>query len=159
MRYSIVAGAAAAVLFCANAAFAGPSVDAFDKCLVAASTDADRADLARWIFAGMAADPALKDLASVTPAQRHALDARMAAVAERLIMTDCRKEAITALQNEGPGVLGQAFGVMGQVASRELTGNPAAKAALAEFRTSLDDSKWIGLAAAAGLPPAALQAR
>lgn len=159
MRLSIAAGAAAAAMLCANPASAGPYADGLDKCLVSASTEADRADLARWIFAGMAADPALKDMASVTPAQRHAVDARMAAVAERLIMTDCRKEAVAALQNEGAGVLGQAFAVLGQVATRELTSNPAAKDALGAFSNFLDDSKWIGLAAAAGLPPSALRAR
>jgi hypothetical protein len=159
MRLSIATGATAAALLCATAASAGPYADSLDKCLVGASTEADKADLAKWVFAGMAADPAVKDMASVTPAQRHALDARAAAVAERLIMTDCRKQAVAALQNEGAGVLGQAFAVLGQVATRELTGDPAAKAALATFASFLDDSKWIGLAAAAGLPPSALRAR
>lgn len=55
-------------LLTVGSAHAGPYSDDLGKCLVASTTAADKGALVKWMFATAALHPAVKSVASVTPA-------------------------------------------------------------------------------------------
>jgi hypothetical protein len=98
--------------------------DDLSKCLVKSSNDADRLVLVQWIFSGLSLHPAVQPLVSITTEQRNAFNEKVAALLSRLLVEDCRKEAIDALKYEGSAALDASFQVLGQVASRDLMTEP-----------------------------------
>ena len=76
---------------------------------------ADRLVLVQWIFSALSLHPAVRPLASITTEQRDALNERVAALFSRLLVDDCRKEAIDALKYEGSAAFDASFQVLGQV--------------------------------------------
>ena len=103
---------------------AGVYTDDLSKCLVKSSNGADRLVLVQWIFSGLSLHPAVQPLVSITTEQRDAFNERVAALFSRLLVDDCRKEAVDALKNEGSAAFDASFQVLGQVASRDLMTEP-----------------------------------
>jgi len=103
---------------------AGVYTDDLSKCLVKSSNGADRLVLVQWIFSALSLHPAVQPLASITTEQRDAFNERVAALFSRLLVDDCRKEAIDALKYEGSAAFDASFQVLGQVASRDLMTEP-----------------------------------
>ena len=103
---------------------AGVYTDDLSKCLVKSSNGADRSVLVQWIFSALSLHPAVQPLASITTEQRDAFNERVAALFSRLLVDDCRKEAIDALKYEGSAAFDASFQVLGQVASRDLMTEP-----------------------------------
>src|SRR6185312_10239439 len=80
---------------------AGVYSDNLAGCLAHAATAQDQADLSRWLFAEMAQNPALKGLTAVGPPERKALQRAAALDVQRLVLSDCRKEAVAAVRYDG----------------------------------------------------------
>jgi hypothetical protein len=147
MSRTIIAGAMLALtLATAGAAQASPATDEFGRCLVRATSPADKTSLMVWVFTALAAHPAVRPYATVTDAQRAEVSASTARLLERLVTQDCRKETVAAMKSDGPSSIQQAFTVLGQVAVGGLAQDPAVSKAMMAVTTQLDMAKFQSLA-------------
>jgi hypothetical protein len=129
------------ILSFATLASAGPFADSLGKCLVSSTTSAEKTTLVQWVFATIALHPGVQSLASVTPERRTQLNKETAHLFERLLTEACRTETIQAVKYEGTGTIEMSFGLLGQVAMRELFADPKVAAGLEEFAKSVDPAK------------------
>lgn len=106
------------------------------KCLVEKTTEADRVQLVKWIFASVSASPQVADMTRITAAERTAYQRRAGELFNRLMTVDCRKETVAALRYEGIRTIESGFGVLGGVAMRGLMSDPAVTASMGEMATS-----------------------
>jgi hypothetical protein len=120
---------------------AGPYTDELSKCLVRSTTTSDKTLLVKWIFSTMALHPDVKGLATVSDAQRIELNETTARLFERLLTNACLSETREALKYEGQSAIEASFGVLGQVASRELFANQSVASGLAEFAKYFDEER------------------
>ena len=152
--------AATAVLLTAlpAPAFAGIFTDDLTRCTVNATTPADRTALMRWTFIVASANPAFANLAVVNETQRQQSFREVGAIFNRLVLHDCRREAVLALRAEGGGALGIAFQTLGELAGREMMNSPASAASAADLDRFLDMEGVAALTREAGVtaagPPA-----
>jgi len=141
-----VMGCAAAALVLASAAGgaaqASPASDAFGKCLIESSTGKDRILFIRWFFGALSVNPNVSSLATTTQAQRDEAASGAMASMERLVMIDCRKEALAALRQDGPDAMRASFEVFGRTAATELMGDPAVAQELGRLESFSDSAKW-----------------
>ncbi|MFP5409719.1 MAG: hypothetical protein ACLGG6_01970 [Gammaproteobacteria bacterium] len=128
-------------LLTAGPAFAGPYSDDLGKCLVASTTAADKGALVKWMFATAALHPAVKSIASVTPAERTGFNRGTARLFERLVTESCKAQTQQAVKYEGAVALQVAFQLLGQVAARELFADPAVAGGMAELERHFDKQK------------------
>ena len=139
-------------------ALAGIFGDDLTRCTVNATTRADRTALMRWTFIVASANPAFADLAAVDETKRQQNFREIAAIFNRLILRDCRREAVAALRAEGGSAVGSAFQTLGEVAGREMLSSPASAASAAELDRFIDMDGMAALAreagVSAGAPPA-----
>jgi hypothetical protein len=119
--------------------------------VVKSTSETDKAVLVQFIFAAMAADPAVKTMSAVTEAQRSLLSRHFAEIEQRLMFTDCRSEAVAALKNEGTSVVEQSFSVLGQVAMRGLMSGPGIQAVMKDMASNMNKDKWVALFKEAGV--------
>jgi len=142
-------------------ATAGIFADDLARCTVTSSTTEDRSALIRWMFVVAAANPAFSDLASIGATQREQAFRRAAAVFDRLLLHDCRRQSVAAMQNEGPASLESGFQAVGQLAGREMMSSPASVASLQDMTRFMDLAGLEALRREAGIPdpprPAARQ--
>jgi len=117
---------------------AGESADQLTKCLVQATTEEDKAQLARWIFASAAQNPNVADFATVTEEQRAEMTKSAAALLGRLLTQDCRAQFHDARRNEGENMLAMSFGTLVQVAVGDLIDDPAVSQALGGIDKEID---------------------
>lgn len=130
------------VMGAAGAAQAGPASDAFGACLVQSSTGKDRIIFVQWMFAGISAHPNVTSLSNVTAEQRTAINRQAAAVVDRLVLTDCRGEAIAAIQQDGAQAMTTSFESFGRAAMNELISNPAVDKEMSAIGDYLDSARW-----------------
>src|SRR5262245_52491698 len=114
MRYSTLAGAIAACLIgmipCLAAA--GPFADDMAKCLVKSTSEADRADLMRWMFSSMSLHPDLTSMSKISAQTRNEVNTKAASLYSRLLFDSCKSETEEAVRNEGPQTIQYAFQVL-----------------------------------------------
>ena len=122
-------------------AWSGPYGDSLGKCLVRASTPAEKATLVRWMFSMMALHPDVQASCTLTPAQRTTVSKDTAQLFERLLTERCATEAREAIRYEGSATIQTSFSLLGQVAARELFQNPRVAEGLAELGKHLDEKK------------------
>lgn len=125
----------------AGAAHAGPYADTMGRCLVSATSEQDRTDLVRWIFASFTLHPKVSDLSSLDAAGRDKITRTAIDLMLRLVTVACRKETREAIQYEGPMALQSAFQVLGQVAARSLMSDPVVISALSDVDALIDPKK------------------
>jgi hypothetical protein len=142
MKFKALSAIAACIaVFYGTAAVAGPFADDLGKCLVNATTKDDRANLIRWLFVAAAHHPAVKPIASVTPAQQEESDKQMGTLFMKLLTESCKTEAQKALQAEGAGTIQFAFEVLGRVAGQELFSSPEVAGNLKGLAKYIDPEK------------------
>lgn len=129
---------------------AGLYQDDLSRCLVAAATPTDRTLLLRWVFASMAVNPKINDMAHISDTQAKALSVETAGIMQRFMLTDCRKQTIEAIRYEGAGAIQQAFSMLGQIAMSDLTREEATSVYMADLGNHLDKEKWEALGKEAG---------
>jgi len=146
-----VGAAAMAAAFTGQNAFAGVFADELSKCLVKSSSTDDRVLLVQWMFGALSLHPAVQPMVSVKPEQRDVATKKAGVIFSRLLTENCRKESVAALKNEGNSAVGVAFGVLGQVASRDLMSNPNVEKGMGDLGTQLEgDAKLAALLKEAG---------
>ena len=126
-------------------AAAGPYADELSKCLVASTTQEDRALLVQWIFSMAALHPAVKSMARISDGDREQLNRRIAGMMQGLLTSSCVSETKRALKYEGTSTIEASFNVLGQVAGRELFADPSVAAGLGDLTKYLDEQKLKGL--------------
>ncbi len=153
MRRIIAGAVALAGLFAAAPVSAGVYADDVTRCVVKATSDADRLALVRWVFAAMALHPDLKAMAVVTPEDRTQINQTMSRLVERLLTQDCRKETVDAIKYEGSDFLGTTFKSLGEIAMGGLMSNPDVGKGFRDWAATMDTKIFDGLATEAGRPP------
>ena len=127
-------------------AWAGPYGDSLSKCLVESTTAAQKTKLVRWMFAMMALHPDVQTASAITPEQRTAMSKDTGELFQRLLTATCIKQAREAIRYEGPATMQVSFGLLGQVAARELFTHPKVAEGLSEFTKYTDQNKLKELA-------------
>ena len=92
----------------------------------------------QWMFAALSLHPSVQPMVSVKADQRDIATKKAGAIFSRLLTENCRKETVDALTNEGNAAIGVAFGVLGQVASRDLMSNPNVEKGMGELGSQLE---------------------
>lgn len=147
----IAASAAVLALGGATGAKAGIYTDDLSRCLVSKTTDQDKTQLVRWIFSAVSRNPAVKDLVTLSDAQRQQSTKAVAELFQRLLLDDCHKQTVDALKYEGPVAATQSFQVLGQVAARGLMSDPAVTKDVQSLTSYVDKPRWQALAKEAGV--------
>lgn len=122
-------------------AIAGPFADDMAKCLVNSTSEADRTDLVRWLYAAMSLNPALSSMASITAADRDELTQKAGALFSRLLLQSCRPQVVQAVRNEGPGAITYAFQILGEVAGRGIMTDSHVTQAMQNLGSTVDKAK------------------
>ena len=125
--------------------------DDLAKCLVSHTSEQEKTGLMRFVFAAMAAHPAVADIAKVTPAQRQALSRQFAELTQQLLAVRCRAETVAALRAEGVATIQSSFGVLGQVAMRGLMSDATVAAEFGQLGTFFDRKAMTELFKEAGI--------
>jgi hypothetical protein len=120
---------------------AGPLSDDLARCLEASTTEQDKDDMVRWIFASTAQHPAVASLTTISPEERADMSSRVAIVFERLLTRDCRQQFHDARKSEGEETVSRSFGILVQTAMGGLIENPTVSSALASVDSYLDKQK------------------
>jgi hypothetical protein len=150
MKFRALSAIAACIaVFYGSQASAGVFADDLGKCLVNSTTKEDRANLIRWLFVAAAHHPAVKPIASVSPAQQEESDKQMGTLFMKLLTDSCKAETQKAIQAEGAATLQYAFEVLGKVAGQELFSSPEVAGNLQGLMKYIDGEK---LKALAGTP-------
>jgi hypothetical protein len=143
---------AVASLMASAPAQAGVLADDLSRCVVTKATDADNSALMAWMFSAISSDPKLQKFTTLDRSKRDAIDAEAANVFQRLLLVDCRKEAVAALKAEGYNSVVSSFGALGESASRQMFRSPEASAELEALGKHFDDEKLKALKREAGIP-------
>ncbi|MDR3513203.1 MAG: hypothetical protein P4L73_16325 [Caulobacteraceae bacterium] len=148
---SITGGLAALMvaLSLASGAAASPQSDAFTKCLTEASTGKDHIVFVQWMFAALSVNSNVQAFSNVTNEQRAALTQQMADIMQRLVLADCRAEAVAAVRQDGQQVFQGSFEVFGRSAMVDLMSDPNVGKQLGALSDRLDTAKWAAFAAEA----------
>lgn len=146
MSRSISLAAAALLVSVSTASWAGPFADDLSKCMITATTPADRAALVRWMFTAGAAHPDLASIVKVTAEQVEASNKAVGELTMKLVTEACREQAKKAIQLEDPNTFQTAFQALGQVAGTELYSNPGVTAAMSGLQKYIDPVKLQELA-------------
>jgi len=141
----------ASLMLASGPAQAGVFSDDLTKCVVTSATTDDRNALMQWLFSAMAANQAMEPMAKVSREQRDGLNRKFADITERLLLADCHSQTLTAVKNEGPGVIEAAFRVLGEVAIRGLMSDPATTKSLSAVDQYSNKAKWEAFAKEAGI--------
>lgn len=145
--------AAAALLALANGAGAGVYSDDMGKCLVKSSSAEDQVILVKWVFAAMSEHPAVKPMTKLTADEREGYNRQAAALMQRLMTIDCRKETVAALKYEGFSAIETAFSLLGEVAMRGLMTDPQVQKGMEGLGKAMDEKAFKELTnEAAGVP-------
>ena len=113
----------ALMFLCVGLSHAGTSSDELSTCLTNSTSGKDRINLARWVFAGMAAHPEVANIANVIPEKKDEINKTMANLLTRLIAEDCKKEINITVKNDSQAALKLAFESLGRMAMLELMSN------------------------------------
>ena len=115
-----------------------PEAAALGQCLVGKSTGDDRVLFARWMGSSIAMAPAMKDVVTVDPAAKDAIDREMAKLFTRLMTESCRAEMSVLVKAQDAMGVQAASGKLGEMAMRELLQDPAAMQALIAYARYID---------------------
>jgi hypothetical protein len=142
-----------ALLFCtvATSAEAGVFTDDLSRCLVSKSTEADKGKFMGWMFSAVSADPGLQKFTNLDRAKRNQLAKDAADVFQRLLLVDCRKEAVAALRAEGDNTIEQSFGALGRAATQQMFQSQEAQTELDALGKNFDTEKIKALAKEDGI--------
>ncbi|HEU0277827.1 MAG TPA: hypothetical protein VFQ95_08405 [Rhodanobacteraceae bacterium] len=132
---------------------AGSYADALSQCLIRATTPADQKVVLRWAFATMALDPEVASMATITPAQRDAINRQAGALVTDLLAQSCSQQVQQALIFEGTSGAEAAFEAWGRWAVTGLMSEPHVAQGMATLLQYIDIPKLMPLVPLQGLTP------
>lgn len=136
--YSLVA--ALGLLFSASVK-AGVYSDDLSRCLVEASTSADKLTLVRWMFTAMALHPGVKSIASVPDEKNDLASKEVAGLFKTILTKTCKAQAMKAVKYEGAIALQSSFEIFGKVAASELFSHPDVVAGMSKLNKYMENEK------------------
>lgn len=134
------------------AASASIYTDDLARCLASSATPSDRQAFLRWMFAMMAANPRIKDMAKITDAESEGLNRQAAQLFQRLMLNDCRQQSLNAIKYDGPSSIVSASETLGRIAMGDLMAAPETSAYMGRMDSYLDKEKWEAFGKEAGRP-------
>jgi hypothetical protein len=140
-KASIGVAALAAAFLLPHGAAAGVYTDELSKCVLESTTEADRTDLVKWMFAAASAHPAVKPLTRVSTEQLREANATMGRLITRLLTETCLETAKKAFQYEGALAFQTSMRLLGQVAGQELFSSPEVAGAMAGLGEGFDQER------------------
>lgn len=142
MRHMVIV---IALLFTASAQ-AGTYSNALGRCLVESTSEADKTDLIRWIFAVSALHPEVAPISNITDEERQRMHQQAAGMFQRLMAQSCRDELQKAVRYEGANTaIETSFGLLGQIAMKELMNHRRVSAGFERFGQYVDPEELKGL--------------
>ena len=120
---------------------AGPFTDELSKCLVRSTSDHEKVQLARWVFAAMSSHPQVADLSDVDKREASAISKTAANIFVDLLAVKCRDPARQALQYEGEQTIEASFEVLGEVAMQALMSDPSVSTFIEEMAGLSEEEK------------------
>lgn len=142
----LTAGACLSVCLAASQAQAGIYTDDLSRCIVKSSSPKDRQDFVVFVFAAMSAHPDVRQYSRISEGERKGFATRAGQLMERLLLVDCRKEAVAAIKYEREQSISSAFGTLGETAMVDLMGNPDVDKYMNLLAEGIDESRWDKLA-------------
>ena len=152
MRWELMAAAALAAGWTMPAQ-AGVYSNDLGKCMVAKTSDADKAVLIRWIFISISSTPAIKDLVRINDEQRTDNSKAVASLLVRLLSVDCRKETVLGLKYDGSSAIDTSFAILGEASMSSLMTGPDVMAGLIAPTKYIDNKALEGVYREAGMKP------
>jgi hypothetical protein len=129
------------LLLACGATWAGVHTDEMAKCLVASTSQKDRSELARWIFASAALHPEVRGMVSVPAAAREQLNQAAARLLERLLTGSCGKQTAAAITHDGRLAFEMSYQVLAHVALKELMTNKAVMSGFEAFKKHVETAR------------------
>jgi hypothetical protein len=131
---------------------AGVLADDLSRCFVVKATASDNAAIMAWMFSAIASDPKLEKYTTLDRQKRDGIAAAAGAVFQRLLLVDCRTEAVAAIKAEGRDAMTKPFGALGAAATEQMFRSPEAQTELESLDKGFDKEKLKALGREAGLP-------
>jgi hypothetical protein len=113
------------------------------ECLDRSASPADQLLLSKWVFAVILRHPGLRSLTSVSEAERERLMRESAALIERLMSEDCRREMVDVIRYERTESVGRAFGYLGAKAVKEVFADSTVKKGMEQTTSYIDRERLI----------------
>jgi hypothetical protein len=132
---------------------AGAYADTLSQCLIHATTPADQKVVVRWAFATMALDPDVASMATISPAQREAINRETGAVVTNLLAGACSQPVQQALMLEGVQGAQTAFEAWARWAITGIAGEPHVMQGAGALLQYIDIGKLMPLVPLQGLTP------
>jgi len=120
---------------------ASANTDNVDACLDHVVTPADRAILAKWVFASISAHPSVEPVARITPQDHDDINMQMGELVTRLLAKDCQGVLAIAVKYEGQQAIQSTFGYLGQLGMNELFSNSEVESSLHGLERYVDLKK------------------
>ena len=133
-------------------AHAGSYADALSQCLIRSTTPADQKAVVRWAFATMALDPDVASMATISSAQRAAINQKAGALVTDLLAQACSQPAQQALMFEGPAAARTAFEAWARWAITNLAEEPHVMEGAGALLQYIDIGKLMSLVPLQGFP-------
>lgn len=121
--------------------YAGPYGDDLSKCLVSATTDADKAQLIKWMFSAISLNKDVAPFVDMPDEVRSDVNRDTAGIYMRLLTESCRSQTHLAFKYEGEAAVQSAFQLLGQVASQGMFADPAVAAGLEGLMDHFDEDR------------------
>jgi hypothetical protein len=121
------------------------AADRLGRCMVSKSSGEDRIAVAGWMLAAMGSAPQLKGVVTVEPGKKEQADRTMAAFFTRIMTVDCAAEAKVLFASGDRRAFELAGRPLGEIAMRELLGNPVAMDSMAAYTRYLKESDFAGV--------------
>ena len=120
---------------------------ALGQCAIGVTTGNDRTLVAQWVGSSLAMAPQLEGVVTVDNTAKDALDRRMADLFMRLFTQDCVEQARPLVQRGDQAAIQFAFGMLSEIAMRELLTDPRAMAALTGYVQYIPISQFMSVMA------------
>lgn len=111
-------------------------------CFVDSLNGKERKELAKWMYFGMSKHSTIKRYSRVSQTDFDNMNKYIGALITRLMTEDCPSISKLAMEGNGTEILGYAFGVVGEVAMKELMNEPNVEKSLSAFDQYLDEEKF-----------------
>ena len=121
--------------------YAGPYADDLSKCLVSSTTEADKAQLIKWMFSAISLNKDVAPFVDMPDEVRSDVNRDTAGVYMRLLTESCRSQTHEAYKYEGEAAVHSAFELLGRVASQGMFADPAVAEGLEGLTDHFDEEK------------------
>lgn len=132
---------ASSLLLISAPASAGPYADDLSKCLVSSTTDAEKTQLVKWVFAAISLNKDVAPFVNMPPDVRSRLNKDTAQIYMRLLTDSCKGQTHDTFKYEGQTAIEAAFQLLGEIASQEMFSDPAVAAGMEGFIKYFDKDK------------------